>query len=214
MGLPRLIEQNKKRHAHQIGKQPECGPKPVMPRRCPPRAFQKPGRTGQAAQIHEQRDVWKGRRFFAAFIPPPLNAGAKVNASIAPCSTTLAATYAAASQTKSYSPYSFDMVYYLSAISSNHFVFRLEYRLARLHGVSKNHFLLPESNLFRAILKTAMQAYKVKKSGLQTRPQPAFRHFSIQAALMPATASPAPARWALRRTFRGRRGLRRGWGAG
>ena len=78
----------------------------------------------------------------------------------------------------------------------------------------RNHFLQPESNLFRAILKTAMQAYKVKKSGLQTRPQPAFRHFSIQAALMPVTAAPAPARWALRRTFRGRRGLRRGWGAG
>ena len=163
MGLPRLIEQNKKRHAHQIGKQPECGPKPVIPQRCPPRAFQKPGRTGQAAQIHEQRDVWKGRRFFAAFIPPPLNAGVKVNASIAPCPTTLAATYAAASQTKSYSPYSFDMVYYLSAISSNHFVFRLEYRLARLHGVSKNHFLLPESNLSRAIFKTAMHGIQSEK---------------------------------------------------
>ena len=24
-------------------------------------AFQKPGHTGQATQIHEQRDVWKGR---------------------------------------------------------------------------------------------------------------------------------------------------------
>ncbi|WP_146006984.1 hypothetical protein [Ottowia massiliensis] len=55
------------------------------------------------------------------------------------------------------------MVYYLSAISSNHFVFRLEYRLARLHGVSKNHFLLPESNLSRAIFKTAMHGIQSEK---------------------------------------------------
>lgn len=113
----------------------------------------------------------------AAAFSPPSNAGAKVNASIAPCSTTLAATYAAASQTKSYSPYSFDMVYYLSAISSNHFVFRLEYRLARLHGVSKNHFLLPESNLSRAIFKTAMHGIQSEKKRVADQSATRFSPF-------------------------------------
>jgi len=71
MGLPRLIEQNKKRHAHQIGKQPECGPKPVIPQRRPgdarPALFK-----SQAAQARPRKYMNKETYGKAAAFSPPL----------------------------------------------------------------------------------------------------------------------------------------------